>query len=380
MLAWLMDAHPVPQNVTQFQFRLIGDMTLKQFGYLAGGVGFAYLIFVFLSGAYPWVAWPVIVISSFLGIAFAFLPIQDRPLDHWVGAFIKAIYSPTKREWKKSGKSYKDDPTFRNRLGVYLTVQRAMAQPLLPSIPHPVQFKPIQPVPPIVPVTHQATPPPQIIHTPPPPIAPNVIHASPLSGPKMPTSEELSKTVDLGKQAQSLQMKIIAQEKELSKIKTEAAQGIVSPAEYTRQFNTIFEQLQQLVQEASEIKRKLDSVTTPEIQKPKIKVEVVKPKLATPTPITLTSTPNVISGIIVDTEGNYLDAVVVVIHDKDNLPVRALKTNKLGQFTGSTPLSNGTFNIELEKDGYAFDVQQVELSGQVLPPMMVSAKSAVGSS
>ena len=38
-----MEQHPVPQNVTTFQFRLIGDMTIKQFGYLAGGAIVAFI-------------------------------------------------------------------------------------------------------------------------------------------------------------------------------------------------------------------------------------------------------------------------------------------------------------------------------------------------
>jgi len=65
---------------------------------------------------------------------------------------------------------------------------------------------------------------------------------------------------------------------------------------------------------------------------------------------------------------------VVVIYDKEGLPVRALKTNKLGQFTGSTPLPNGTYTIELEKDSFNFDVLQIELTGPVLPPLQIVAK------
>ena len=40
-----MQQHPVPRNVTGFQFKLVGDMTLKQFGYLAGGVVMGYIAF-----------------------------------------------------------------------------------------------------------------------------------------------------------------------------------------------------------------------------------------------------------------------------------------------------------------------------------------------
>ena len=39
-----MDQHPVPRNISSFEFHLIGDMTLKQFAYLAGGVFIAYLL------------------------------------------------------------------------------------------------------------------------------------------------------------------------------------------------------------------------------------------------------------------------------------------------------------------------------------------------
>jgi len=32
-----MDNHPIPQDITGFEFKLIGNMTLKQFAYVAGG-------------------------------------------------------------------------------------------------------------------------------------------------------------------------------------------------------------------------------------------------------------------------------------------------------------------------------------------------------
>ena len=46
-----MDAHPIPQNVTSFQFKLVGEMTLKQFLYLATGMVIAYIFFVFLASS-----------------------------------------------------------------------------------------------------------------------------------------------------------------------------------------------------------------------------------------------------------------------------------------------------------------------------------------
>ncbi len=329
-----MEPHPIPQNVTSFQFHLVGDMTLKQFAYLATGSAIAYLLFVFASSDYPAVAWPLIIISSLLGVVFAFFPINSRPLDYWVAAFLKAIYSPTKRVWRKNGQMYKDDPLFNSRFIMYLSS--------------------LQP---------QQTPP--------------VATPAPLAAPQdLPTQEELARTVDLAKEAQNLQMKIIQTERQLGQIKTEAQKPMPIPVDYSQQVNKILADLQNLVAQASQIRGQLESIEPP-IQpppvKPKIKVVIpVKPK---PTQIALTTFPNVINGIIKDNQGNYLEGVVVVIYDKEGLPVRALKTNKLGQFSGSTPLPNGTYTMELEKDNFSFDVLQIELTGQVLPPLMITSKS-----
>jgi len=95
-----MEQHAVPQDITGFKFKLVGDMTLKQFGELAGGAIVAYL---FYATAWPaFVKWPFVFLFGFLGFALAFLPIEERPLDVWLANFIKAIYKPTLFAWKKS--------------------------------------------------------------------------------------------------------------------------------------------------------------------------------------------------------------------------------------------------------------------------------------
>lgn len=336
-----MEPHPIPQNVASFQFRLIGDMTLKQFVYLATGSIVAYLIFIFFAAKYPLSAWPLILISAGLGIAFAFLGVGSRPLDYWLAAFLKAVYSPTKRVWKKGSKAYNEDPLFKSR---YITYVSGLNPQTTPQMVQPTAL-PVQPAP-------RATP------------APLASRSEPAD---LPTSEELQKTVDLAKQAQNLQMKIIQSERELNQVRTEG------------QVNQVLSNLQNLVSQATSIKAQLEGVTKGEEAKvgsappPKvIKVAIpVKPKLQQ---IALTTFPNVINGIVKSGTGNSLEGVIAVIHDKDGLPVRALKTNKLGQFSGSTPLSNGVYTLELEKENYDFDVLQIELTGEVLPPLMIVGK------
>ncbi len=347
-----MDAHPIPQNVTSFEFHLIGDMTLKQFGYLATGVTFAYLIFVAFAVNYPFVSWPLILLSTGLGFAFAFVPIGSRPLDHWLKAFLKAIYSPTRRVWKKNSQTAAQNPLFKSRLLMYAPSFGPQAAPPPSSVPNPVaSFKP--------------------------PVAP----AAPAPQP-LPTKEELSKTVDLAREAQGLQVKIIQTERQLTQLRAQSSPQ-TEPAEYTRQVNTILEQLQKLLNQASGIKQQIDilqqpanqsKTTTEAVVEPKVKVKVALPAKPKQTQVALTTFPNVINGIVKDINNNYLEAVVVVIYDKEGMPVRALKTNKLGQFSGSTPLPNGTYTIETEKEGTSFDVLQIELEGQVLPPLPITAK------
>ena len=96
-----MQQHPVPQNIIGFQFKLVGDMTLKQFGYLAGG---ALAAFLTTKLPYPSIfTYPVAGLLAFLGFGLAFLPIEDRPMDIWIKNFFLAIFSPTQFVYKKVG-------------------------------------------------------------------------------------------------------------------------------------------------------------------------------------------------------------------------------------------------------------------------------------
>lgn len=356
-----MEPHPIPQNVTTFQFHLVGDMTLKQFMYLATGCGIAYILFVFFTYDYPVLAWPLIVISTLLGVAFAFLPVNSRPLDSWVKAFFRAIYSPTKRTWQKNNKLYTEEPTFSSRFIAYLSGLQPAQQVQIPAAAAPVTVQPsLQPTP----LPTETKP----------------------ETADLPSLEQLQKTVDLARQAQSLQMRIVQTERALSQVKSTAQNQTQISADYTEQVNKILSDLQTLITQASQIKQQIEAVNQPETAKsipipvlPKPKVRVVVPAKPRPTQVALTSFPNVINGIIKELGGNYLEGVVVVIYDKEGLPVRALKTNKLGQFTGATPLPNGTYTVELEKEGFAFDVLQIDLVGALLPPLMITAKIAGGS-
>lgn len=428
----IFQAHPIPQNVTNFEFHLVGDMTLKQFAYLAAGVGFAFLIFTTLSTSQPVIAWPIIIISSLLGVAFAFLPIQERPLDHWVTAFFKAIFKPT--FLKFSSKIIKvEDPLFDRRLPHYLRTYKyiqakqhaVLGNPnLLPGalseaipIQKPVaaatpqkkqsfidKFKagqtsfvplittgPLPPArktqPPVNPSMSKAPKPEAPIPLPDLNIqtitsrrseAPPGLKQPASPQPDVTNSQDLKKTVELAKEAQETQEEVVKVENALVNIKQKAAQPGVDPKTYLEEFEELLNQLQKLNEKASKTARELAEVSR-EPPKPVFpEIEIVKAK-SIPT-LKLTSFPNVISGIITDSLGNYIEGAIVVAHDKQGLPVRALKSNKLGQFVAATPLPNGEYSISVEKDDLVFDKVSIELKNEVLPPILVAAKKLQPSS
>ena len=92
--------HAVPQEVFGIQFKLIGELTLRQFAVLAAFGLVAVLIFT--SGLPLLIRWILTLVFALGGVAFALVPFQDQPLDQWVGTLIRAVYSPTRRIWEKS--------------------------------------------------------------------------------------------------------------------------------------------------------------------------------------------------------------------------------------------------------------------------------------
>ena len=91
----------------------------------------------------------------------------------------------------------------------------------------------------------------------------------------------------------------------------------------------------------------------------------------------LTTFPNVVTGITKDSENNFLPGVLITVKDKDDVPLRALKTNRLGQFAASTPLANGVYFVEIEdpRGRFTFDRIQITLNGSIVPALEIIAKS-----
>jgi hypothetical protein len=97
-----MTQHPIPQDITNYKFHLIGSMTLKQFAEVAASVILS--LIVYKTNLIDIVKWPLVFLIVGIGVLVAFVPLEERPMDHWIKTFFKNIYKPTKFFWKKTSK------------------------------------------------------------------------------------------------------------------------------------------------------------------------------------------------------------------------------------------------------------------------------------
>jgi len=95
-----MQEHPVPRQITTFEFKLIGELTIKQFGFLAFGIAIAVILY-FLVPAILFLNLLIAAIPALLGIGFAFVPVNDRPMDIWLKNVFKRLLSPTQYFYHK---------------------------------------------------------------------------------------------------------------------------------------------------------------------------------------------------------------------------------------------------------------------------------------
>lgn len=401
-----MEQHPVPQNVTTFQFRLIGDMTIKQFGYLAAGAILAYISYILPLPFF--FTWPLTVLFALLGIGFAFVPIEERPMDIWVLSFIKSVYTPTQFVWHRT--QPKPEPVAKPtaipvvpKKQVSVLTPASSLQTPPPSVPSvaatakpiaatlqgiytqtPVVKKPtlldslfswvdglfpaskpgmapafVQTIP-----GFQPQPMPQVVSKP----APAPVVEPPKENPELTALQQKisSLQTELGAKAHA-ETRVLELQKEMTEM-------LKQKQEMEAQLVTMKKQAIPTREPAGPAKPA--GVVSPQPQGPTVKV--IPPDAAARAGLPrLTTFPNVVTGIIKDNQGGLLPGVLVTVRDKEGIPLRALKTNKIGQFAASTQLPNGVYFVEVEdpRGRYLFDRAQITINGSVMPAIEIGAKS-----
>lgn len=337
-----MQQHPIPQNVTQYQFRLVGDMTLKQFLELAGGLLLAYLFFA--SNLIFIFKWPLIILSILFGAGLAFFPLEDRPLDQWIINFIKAIYAPTRFIWQKTNKIPRLFLFEAHATEVVNTITKTIKAPTIASNSAPVS------------------------------------DLSDFESAKISNLENLFKTIPVG---------AIPAPTTIS----HPAEPVFKPTISVRKLNPVgnLDGVTLHTPKAEPIKIEKPSPVSPVIKAPEPitnnvifaapsanKNNDVPLPTSTPRKISLPASPklpNLITGVVVDKHEKLVENAIVQIVSADGIPARAMKTNSLGQFYTSTPLGAGTYVIEVDKTGLSFSPQQLVVNDSILSPIELRSSS-----
>lgn len=375
-----MISHPVPQNVTSYEFHLIGNMTLKQFLELAVGVVAA--LAVYGSNLYPIVKWPLVILFATLGAAFAFLPINERPLDTWFLAFIRAIYNPTKYYWRRKIVipelfSYKPHAGTRSQANVAPEPQLASARisSYLETVSPDEDDQLIRAM------DERARSIVDLYNIPFEDLVSQITQGSSANLELEPFTQ--ISLDDLPAQPATNLEQIIeeptTQEEVLtentpqeSHISVQIAPVNTEPIRITNPIQVFSRQEHRGTQVAQSRMAHIDQtehIATP-IESQEVTTNTNLPFPSKPTK------PNLLVGMTLMPDGHIADNAIIEIQDEKGFPVRALRSNALGQFSISTPLPNGVYVLTAEKEGLSFATMKLELHGKIVDPIEVRASEA----
>lgn len=342
-------------------------MTVKQFGYLGGGMVMAWLFMVL--PIFILVKLPIAAFYAGTGIILAFVPIEGRPADVMLKNFAKALFTPNQYVFKKESGD--------RILSLLSNTPSAQQLPTSPRILlSPVPDLPTPPTPP---------PPPAMVQTPaplsPPPLPTPPVMPAPAEEDQKDTAEA-NKTPDENTQAldSALQDARTAEKTQQgTPAFAEAHQKVIELETALQNAST---QKEQLEKELLSLKQKLTSAPPPHVYTPSTATPPAEtPHVRTiPKPMgpsigfpSIPDVPNLITGIVKDSRGNVLPGILIEVKDGEGNPVRAFKTNQLGQFASATPLLNGTYTIFFEDPAgkHSFDTIQIALSGEIFMPIEI---------
>ena len=282
----------------------------------AGGIIIS--IIIKTTGLLPIFKWPLMFISAGLGLALAFVPYEDRPLETWLTSFLRSIYAPTIYTYKKNNDDWLDLTSVKTQGDEENAI-----------------------------VTKNES-----LFTKKEDDEKTYLSSSYLT--KNTKDRELSEP------------KIVVKDDNQSKVTTSANQIL----EKSVKENPKVEENTEIVETPEE--RWKEKTTDLDLKKEKLEATGRAVFGSIPMP-DRPDIPNVIVGMATDNEGKIVDGVIVEIQDGHGNPTRVIKTNALGQFKISTPLANGRYLVIAEKDGYIFDRVNIDLSGEIVEPVRIIA-------
>ena len=91
--------HKIPQNVTQYESRIVGNFTPRQFIYLA--IGGAIIMLSFMLPLPGLIRIIILIVVAPISLLFALASFDGRRTDVWLLNTIQAVFKPTQRVWQK---------------------------------------------------------------------------------------------------------------------------------------------------------------------------------------------------------------------------------------------------------------------------------------
>lgn len=387
-----MREHPVPQDITGYQFHIIGEMTIKQFAEVGAGVILGFILYA--TNLPDLLKWPLIVIAVATGAMAAFVPFEQQPLDHWIVTFFRSLYKPTQYYWKKDARlpevfnfapasalspstpELDLNPARRERIKEFLV---SLPEEQAPDSYTQAENNRLQSIlttfSTIPTVAYQKTPGSSEF------TMPNLtLRTHPL---RQPTLAD-----QLAEQADSIPAQTLTS---LTAPMVTDVQNLTA-AEANTQTHTTPEQTGDILvpqdqpvaitaqQAAEDAQAQLDTITysqptsymaansSAQIDTTQMQAAINNVDLPFPSAPT---EPNKLVGMTLSSQNDLLHEVIIEIKTTTGQVVRAVKSNSLGQFFISTPLRNGTYVITAEKEGYQFPDQQLILNGTVVQPLEV---------
>lgn len=369
----MFEQHPVPQQISSYQFKLVGDMNIKQFFQIAAGAIIALIVYGMpLPG---FVKWPLIIVAAISGAAFAFLPIQDRPMEQWLSAFFRSIYSPTIFSWQQQN----PPPQYFKQV--------AAAQPVAGTQNTDADTTHAD----VAEELTEDVAPAFIAGSTQTPDSGSDSGMTAQTGMTAPQADGQAPGVDSVLQQQvndSLQGKVVSDSKleentalENAKATLKQRHEVVVPKQaavatdrkgLTANENVVSSQTVIQTQEnGSPVESKMTGISHQPLQQ-QAQTAQFSQDAAPPLPPTQ---PNIIKGQVMDSSGHIIDGAILEIKDSDGRPVRALKTNKAGHFQIVTPIPDGKYNLITEKDGFEFTPVELETNGEIVAPIAIRANT-----
>lgn len=423
-----MREHAIPQDITGYRFHIIGNMTLKQFAEIGAGCVVGFLFYT--TNLPTIIKWPLIGLSVGLGALVAFVPIEERPLDHWVTTFFKVLYKPTKFFWRREQKipeafTYTPldnvvneqqevdlRPARKERIKEYLQ----SVEP--PKVVDQFDWDRLQQIDNImstfdnivVPTVQaqEGTQKPDLKVR-----VRSLVTPNPLDGPMQPPIPEVAVQQDPAfafvAQVQEQQQpppQAPTPQITLPATPTMAAQEPapiqqVAPRDPVLSYEVVNPAPTPPVVATSPTQQPPQEVVIPNAQQiavaaslqavptdttiPDTQQNVYVPEAAV-TPVnsdqqvtlntqlpfpTAPTEPNKVVGMCLTSNNEIIEGAIVEIQSPDGQVARAVKTNTLGQFFVTTPLENGSYTVIVEKEGLSFSPLRLDITGDVVPPLEI---------